>query len=114
MPYFSIETNKSIDKSSTQELMGLTSTFISELVGKPEQVLMVSIKPDTPLIFAGNDSPVAFVRLKSIGLPKDRCSEFSESICGFVEKELGIPQDRVFIDFIELDGKMFGWNGKTL
>jgi hypothetical protein len=114
MPYFSIETNKSMDKSSTQDLIKRISTFISDLVGKPEQVLMVSIKPDIPLIFAGDDKPAAFVRLKSIGLAKDRCSEFSASICGFVEKELGISQDRVFIDFIDLDGKMFGWNGNTL
>jgi phenylpyruvate tautomerase len=47
------------------------------------------------LIFAGADDPAAFVRLKSIGLAKDLCAEFSEKICGFIEQELGVPKDRV-------------------
>ena len=71
------------------------------------------IKPGTPLTFAGTDAPAAFARLKSIGLPRDRCPELSEEICGFIYQELGVPVDRIFIDFKDLDGSMFGWNGKT-
>jgi phenylpyruvate tautomerase len=113
MPYFSIETNQTIDQASSRELMKKTSAFIAELLSKPESYVMIAIKPGTPLIFAGSDEPTAFVRLKSIGLPKDRCSELSEKICGFVEQELKVPPNRVFIDFKDLARDMFGWNAKT-
>ena len=113
MPYFCIETNQSIDQAPNQKLLNKTSSFVAELMGKPESYVMVSIKPETPLNFAGSNEPAAFVRLKSIGLPKDRCNELSEKICGFVEQELDAPPNRVFIDFKDLKREMFGWNRKT-
>ena len=113
MPYFSIKTNQPIEQASNRDLMKKTSAFIAELLGKPESYVMIAIKPETPLIFAGSDEPTAFVRLKSIGLPKERCTEYSEKICGFVERELGVAPNRVFIDFKVLEREMFGWNGKT-
>jgi hypothetical protein len=39
--------------------------------------------------------------------------EYSEKICGYIQEELGIPKDRIFIDFTNLVGYMFGWSGKT-
>ena len=113
MPYFSIETNRAVDQAFNRELMKKASAFIAELLGKPESYVMIAITPETPLIFAGSDEPAAFVRLKSIGLPKERGTAFSEKICGFVEQELEIPPNRVFIDFKNLEREMFGWNGKT-
>jgi phenylpyruvate tautomerase PptA (4-oxalocrotonate tautomerase family) len=113
MPYFSIETNQPIDREARQQLLKKTSTFIADLLGKSESYVMISIQPDAPLIFGGSDEPAAFVRLKSIGLPTDRCPELSEKICHHIQEELGVPQDRVFIDFKDLEKSMFGWNGKT-
>ena len=113
MPYFSIETNLSIDQASIQRLLKKTSAFIADLLGKPESYVMISLQPDTPLTFSGSEAPAAFVRLKSIGLPQDRCPEMSEKICRLIEQDLGVPQDRVFIDFKDLARSMFGWNGKT-
>jgi phenylpyruvate tautomerase len=113
MPYFSIETNQPIDPASNQQLLQKTSAFIADLLGKPESYVMISIQPDTPLIFGGSDAPAAFVRLKSIGLPRDRCPELSAKICNLIEQELAVPKDRVFIDFKDLARNMFGWDGKT-
>jgi len=113
MPYFSIDTNQTPDESSTRELMTKASSFIAGLLGKPESYVMISIKPGTPLIFAGTHEPAAFVRLKSIGLARESCGMFSEKICAFMDQELGIPQDRIFIDFKDLERSLFGWNGNT-
>ena len=113
MPYFSIETNQALDDAGSAAFTRKASTFVAELLGKPESYVMIAIKPETPLIFAGSDEPAAFVRLKSIGLPKGRNSDFSEKICGFVEQELKVPPNRVFIDFKDLERDMFGWNAKT-
>ena len=113
MPYFSIETNQTIESEETQEIIAKASSLIAGLLGKPESYVMVSIKPETPMTFAGTTAPTAFVRLKSIGLATNRCAEFSERICTFIDQELGVPKDRVFIDFKDAERSQFGWNGKT-
>ena len=113
MPYFSIETNQTLDSTSNGRLLKKTSAFIAELLGKPESYVMISIQPNTQLIFGGSSEPAAFVRLKSIGLAIDRCPELSEKICSLIEQELGVPKDRVFIEFKDLARNQFGWNGKT-
>ena len=113
MPYFSIETDTTIDEASNRELLKKTSDFIADLLGKPKDFVMISIKPGTPMDFGGYDDPAAFVRLKSIGLPRDRCQEFSARICGFIQEELGIFPHRVFIEFKDLEREMFGWKGDT-
>jgi phenylpyruvate tautomerase PptA (4-oxalocrotonate tautomerase family) len=113
MPYFCIETNQPVEPASRQQLLKKTSAFIAELLGKPESYVMISIQPEMPLIFGGSDAPAAFVRLKSIGLPIDRCPELSEKISRLIEQELGVAKDRIFIDFKDLARNMFGWNGNT-
>jgi len=113
MPYFSIETNVSVDETSTRNLVRKTSAFIAELLGKPEPYVMISIKTGAHLVFGGSDEPAAFVRLKSIGLPQNRTAEFSEKISTFIEQKLEVPRNRTFIDFKDLERNLFGWNGKT-
>ena len=80
MPCFNIDTNQALDEASMQAvIMKKASSFIAGLLGKPEPYVMISIKPGTPFNF-GVANPVAFVRLRSIGLPKDQYPEFSKKI----------------------------------
>ncbi len=111
MPLFKIETNQNIQ--ITQDILVKTSEFIANLLNKPEKYVMVSIDPNSSMMFDGTTKPVAFIKLKSIGLPTDKCSELSKNICEFVESEFGISSDRIFIDFYDLERKMFGWNKGT-
>ncbi|MBN1847497.1 MAG: hypothetical protein JW932_02845 [Deltaproteobacteria bacterium] len=113
MPYFSIETNSVIKKESKQALLKKATVFIAVMLGKPESFVMVSIQSESDLVFGGSHQTAAFVQLKSIGLPKDRCAEFSDKICGFIHQEMKIPKERIYIDFTDINGTMFGWNGKT-
>ncbi|NNG01238.1 MAG: hypothetical protein HKM93_17740 [Desulfobacteraceae bacterium] len=113
MPYFSIETNKVMTNDERDVLAQQTSHFIADLLGKPEQYVMIAIKPGTSMSFGGDLKPAAFVELKSIGLPVDRCSDFAWSISNYLQEHLGIVEDRVFIDFKDLQRNLFAWNGKT-
>lgn len=113
MPFFKIETNQPMNADATQSILKKSSEFISEMLGKPEKYVMVSAEAGQQMLFGGNDDPTAFVQLKSIGLPVDKCTEFSGRICQFLSDELGIKPDRIFIDFADLERNMFGWNGKT-
>ncbi len=113
MPYFCIETNIPSADPNRQGLLKEASSFIATALDKPESYVMTSIKPDQPLFFGGNDLPAAFVTLKSIGLQRDRCGMLSEKICLFIETQMGVAKERVFIEFKGLERELFGWNGKT-
>ena len=113
MPYFSIETSKKIDTVGEEAISHKASAFVAAHLVKPEGYVMVAVKHSQPMRFGGTLDPTAMVQLYSIGLPRERCAEFSEKICAFVEQELGVSRERIFIDFRDLDRSMFGWNGKT-
>ena len=113
MPYFSIQTNQSIADNTIAEIGKKASAFIAAIVGKPEAYVMTAVKAGVPMTFAGNDAPAAFVELKSVGLPEDQCSALAGKISGFVQTELAIEPNRVFIDLVDLPRTRFAWNGKT-
>lgn len=113
MPYFSIQTNLSMDADRIAGLGSTASAFAAALLGKPESYVMTALKPATPMTFAGSDGPAAFVELKSIGLPAEQCTAYAAQISDFIRDELGIDPGRVFIDFTDLPRDRFAWNGKT-
>ena len=114
MPYFSIETNRQINEEANSSLMKKATGFLAEMMEKPEHVIMVTIKPRMPYVFGGKDEPTAFVQIKAVSLEKDKCSEFTRQVCDFLEAEISVPKDRVFIEFIDIDPTIFGFNGNTL
>lgn len=113
MPYLKIETNCELGKNSEQEFLKKTSGFVANLLEKPEKYIMISVDLKALMMFSGSTRPSAYIELKSIGLPADKCSDFSDKVCCFIESELNIPSDRIYIDFCDIDGKMFGWNKGT-
>jgi phenylpyruvate tautomerase len=113
MPYFKIETNKLLDVSEANDFAGEASSFACRLLGKPEKYMMVSVCHGAALIFGGSKEPAAYVELKSIGLHEIDCKRYSKAICEFLESNLNIQPDRVYIDFKDIDGSMFGWNKTT-
>ncbi len=112
MPYLKIETNKKLDV--TKDFLKKISEFTSGLLGKPEKKIMISICSETKMMLDKSTEPLAFIQLKSIGLPSEKCAEYSRSICEFIESEIGIRSDRLYIDFSNIEGSMFGFNKKTL
>ena len=113
MPYFSIQTSHSLDDAAAAGLAGRASAFTAELLGKPEAYVMTVVTAGAVMTFAGSDAPAAFVDVRSIGLPEERCSEFADAISRFIQAELDIDPGRVFIDLRDLPRTRFGWNGKT-
>jgi len=111
MPYLSITTNNYIDNTQTFAL--LASKITAEILGKPESYVMVLVKDEQTLTFAGNDKPAAFVELKSLGLPESDTAKFSSSLCDLINEQLGIDQDRIYIEFSNAERHMWGWNGAT-
>lgn len=113
MPYLIIQTNLPLGKKAVRAIVKNASTLVAEQLEKPESFVMIALQPDTPMLFAGSDDPVAFLELKSVGLPARKTKDLSESLCQLIEGHLGIPRDRVYVKFIDVKGAMWGWKGDT-
>jgi phenylpyruvate tautomerase PptA (4-oxalocrotonate tautomerase family) len=113
MPYLKIQSNQDIDRQQGEALIKRASAMVAEALGKPERYVMVALEPTTPMLFAGSDAPVLFLELKSIGLSESQTPALSSSLCDLAQELLGIPADRVYIEFADAPRKMWGWNGAT-
>jgi phenylpyruvate tautomerase len=113
MPYLKIQTNHSIDPDKATQLIKTASHLVASGLGKPEDYVMVALEPPVPMVFAGSDAPTVFMELKSIGLAEAQTPKLSESLCRLVNTELGVPSDRIYIEFQAAPRKMWGWDGGT-
>ena len=113
MPYLLIQTNLSIDTEESQKLIQNASKLVAEILGKPESYVMVTIQDSTQMMFAGDSQPLAYLQLKSLGLPESSTTEFSNVLCNLINRELGIASERIYIEFSSPDRHMWGWNNKT-
>ena len=113
MPLLKIETNQPLDTDVQTRLTGKASQQVAALLGKPERYVMVSIEQNPAMLFGGSDEPLAYLELKSIGLPESGTADFSQTLATLLNDELGLPADRVYIEFADAPRAMWGWNGGT-
>ena len=113
MPLLTIETNISLDDQDAQALCNKASAHAAALLGKPESYVMTSVENNPAMTFAGTEEPLAFLELKSIGLPEDSTAEASRVLCELVSSETAIDPARIYIEFSDAPRKMWGWNKRT-
>ncbi|MGD8907912.1 MAG: phenylpyruvate tautomerase MIF-related protein [Chromatiales bacterium] len=113
MPLLTISSNRLTDETQAQALIKQASATLADMLGKPERYVMVILNHNAQMLFAGDDSPLAYLELKSIGLPADRIPEFSRTLCDLISNQLEIPCDRIYIEFSDAQRHMWGWNGST-
>ncbi len=113
MPLLSITSNRKTDDELTDGLLKKASAAVAAMLGKPERYVMVIINHNPQMLFAGEDAPLAYLELKSIGLPSDRTKELSRTLCDLVSEQMQIPADRIYIEFSDAQRQLWGWNGST-
>ncbi len=111
MPVLSIHTNVSVKNNNA--LLKEASAIISQALGKPETYVMIRISDNENICFAGNNDPLAYVELTSLGLSSDQTTALSETICSFIQQNLNIDPARIYIKFSAPERAMFGWNSGT-
>lgn len=111
MPYIKVQTNQKVEKE--EELLKKLSAEMAEQLGKPESYIMTALEAGTKMTFAGSTEKTAFIQLKSIGLKESLTEGLSQFICKFLETELEIKQNRIYIEFADAPGAMWGWDGGT-
>ncbi len=113
MPYLMIQTSQSVDEKKRQAILQKASQRVAEILGKPERYVMVALETDTPMIFDGSSDPTAYLEMKSIDLPEATTPELSTALCDFVEENLAVRRNRVYIEFTNAAGHLWGWDGRT-
>jgi phenylpyruvate tautomerase len=113
MPYLKIETNLSVSPAQAETVMQDSTTCLSRRLGKSEAYIMVTIQDGKTMMFGGSNQPLAYLELKSIGLPENATKTLSADLCAQMETALDIPQDRIYIEFIDAPRAMWGYNGST-
>ena len=90
------------------------SALVAAGVGKPERWVMVALEPRAEMLFAGTRAPACYAELKNVGrLGPKKIAALSASLCAALTEELGVTRDRVYIEFTNANGALWGWNGET-
>ena len=113
MPYVRIQTNTEINESKREDLLRQVSSEVAKELGKPESYVMVAMGPQADMMFGGSNAGCAFVELKSISLPHNKTTILAKLICDLMQKHLGVPPDRTYIEFSDAERSLWGWNSGT-
>jgi len=113
MPFLAIATNVEVTAQTEGIMLKEASKAVASGTGKPEQYVLVRITGRQPLLFAGTDAPAAFMEVKSIGFPANGVKKLADALCELVTKHLGVPGERTYIVFEDVEASMWGHDGET-
>ena len=115
MPCLRIETNVKADSIKNMgELLKKYSKLVSDHLNKNELYVMVVIVPDQAIAMAGTCDPCANVMLNSIGgIGSEKNNDFAKTFHALLEVDMGVPPNRCYIQFNDLDPANVGFDGST-
>jgi len=116
MPLIKVQTSAAINDPVTQ-VQGLLQTLSGKLAqhfGKPESYVMTIFEPNVKMTFGGTVKPSCYIEIKNIGtMTSAQTKAMSQDFCGVIEAVLGVPKNRIYIEFNNATGSMWGWDGST-
>ena len=102
------------DEPKRAHLLKSLSALVARLLSKPESYVMISLAARAEMSFAGGSAPACYAELKNVGtLTPDQVENLSKVLCQELSAGLGVPSERIYIEFTNADGAMWGWNGGT-
>jgi phenylpyruvate tautomerase PptA (4-oxalocrotonate tautomerase family) len=110
MPLMIIKTSVSVPENKKEALLTSATKVLVEAAGKKESHVMVLLeKVDASM--GGKVGAVAFVEIRSlIGLTHAVNHDISERVCDLLEEMLGVPGDRIFMNFTSVPESAWGWD----
>lgn len=113
MPLLKLETTVALSEDTRKALLAALSKTVAEVIGKPEQYVMVTVG-QAAMLMSGNAGDAAFVDIRSIGgLTGDVNRKLSQRICKLLSETLGVPQNRIYLNLTDVRATNWGWNGST-
>ena len=113
MPFLRIETNAALSPDACDKLLKGATDIIAGQMSKPVEYIQVIVDGKSAMSFGGSTDPNALVELRSLGIPEEKPKPLSAAICQLLEEVLSIPPKKVFINFVDMERAMWGWNGST-
>ncbi|NEP88627.1 MAG: hypothetical protein F6K18_18305 [Okeania sp. SIO2C2] len=116
MPLIKVQTSVSQpEKDKIDSLLKNLSSGMAKHFGKPESYVMTTFESDIPMTFGGSsDEPVCYMEIKSIGsMNPQQTKGISQDFCQQINQALGVPKNRIYIEFSDAKGSMWGWNSST-
>lgn len=113
MPLLKLETTVALSDEKKKSLLASLSKIVAGTIGKPEQYVMVVASP-AAILMSGEPGDAAFVDVRSIGgLSDDVNRQLSQKICSLLKESLGVPPNRIYLNFTDVAAGNWGWNGDT-
>ena len=115
MPLLQVSTSAPpADEHKRAHLLKSLSVLVARLLSKPESYVMISLAARAEMSFAGSSAPACYAELKNVGtLTPGQAKNLSKVLCQELSSGLGVPSERIYIEFTNADGAMWGWNGGT-
>jgi phenylpyruvate tautomerase len=115
MPLIKVQTSiAQPDPALVEQLLKQLSASLAKHTRKPESYVMTAFEPGVAMTFGGSFDPVCYVEVKSVGsFSPSQTQAMSQDFCQQVSDGLGVAGERIYIEFAEAKGSLWGWNGST-
>ncbi|MGK7934087.1 MAG: phenylpyruvate tautomerase MIF-related protein [Microcystaceae cyanobacterium] len=114
MPLIKVQSSTTPTNSDVSTLLKTLSAKLAKHLSKPESYVMTVFEGDIPMTFGGTLDPVCYIEIKNIGTMKpEQTKSMSQDFCQVVGSELGVPPNRIYIEFSDAQRHLWGWNGGT-
>ena len=90
------------------------SALLARELGKPEAYMMTLLTPESAMTFAGSAAPAAYAEIKNIGtFSHEATQQLSRKLCALLSSALGVPQNRIYLEFKDAEAHLWGFDGDT-
>jgi len=113
MPFLKITTSVPSSREQSKLLANL-SQLVADRLGKPESYVMTAIEHPSFMTFGGTTEPTCYAELKNIGrFTAELTQQLSAELCERLSSGLGVAKNRIYIEFTDADGYLWGHDGDT-
>ncbi|EPY23717.1 macrophage migration inhibitory factor-like protein [Strigomonas culicis] len=112
MPLFETKVSAKLDDASKASLYNGYKKVCSEVIGKPDQFLMVTFEDGADMFFQDTRDPCAYVNVKLFGkLSSAVANKATAEITALITKFCSVPSGRIYVSFFGTE--QWGWSGRN-
>lgn len=114
MPLIQIFTSTALDTGGPDALLSDLSGALAKHFDKPEEWVMTCLVPGLPMTFGGTPGQTCFAVVKNVGkMTPEKTRDLSADLSARPSRGLGVPKDRIYVEFSDAVGYLWGHDGDT-
>jgi phenylpyruvate tautomerase len=114
MPLIQVFPSVEVPQSRVASLLEALSSALAKHLKKPERYVMTRLAAHAPMTFGGTSEPTCYAELKNIGtMSPELTEELSAAITSILVEALGVPSQRIYIEFADGKPHLWGYDGGT-